>query len=335
MKIRRDPLIFSVVLAYGAPVETILNCLDSLAAQQGVNLRIVVVQNGAPKEIFSVLEIQYPSIVFIKNDRNEGAAEGRNIGIRYALTQEPDYLLFVDNDAVLEKDAVLNLLVCAKQSSDRAILGCLFYRKDQKEVVFSAGANIRNGFEYIHFKDIPEGISMFEVDFVGTGAMLIPAKILLQTGLFDRELFLSDEDVDLCLRAQKLLGYKTFVVAEAKAYHDVPNKEKILSPRQLYYRTRNLLVITKRYSYYKSCLEFRFLNYILTRFFAYLTSFSGLSLTRAYAFLLAVLHACIHQLGECPAFLNRPINEYAELQFSLRIRRSPMFVFLRQIRKKM
>jgi GT2 family glycosyltransferase len=334
MDIRRDRLIFSIVLAYGATLDAILDCLDSLLMQGDVQIRIVLVQNGASENIISELESKYPAIVFIKNEKNEGAAEGRNIGIRYAFSQKPDYLLFVDSDAILEKDAVLQLLYFAEQSSDEAILGCLFFRKDQRDIVFSAGANIQNGFEYFHFTNIPKETSIFEVDFIGTGAMLVPAAILSQIGLFDKDLFLSDEDVDLCLRARKLLGYKTYVVAGAKAYHDAPNREKILSPRQLYYRTRNLLVISKRYSYYRSCLGIRFVSYVLKGLIAQLTSLSGLSITRAYAFTLAVFHACTGILGECPALFNRPINEYPELRYSIRISQFPMFVFLRQLWRK-
>ena len=44
-------------------------------------------------------------MILIKNKKNYGFAEGNNIGIRFALKNlNPDYILLLNNDTVVDKD---------------------------------------------------------------------------------------------------------------------------------------------------------------------------------------------------------------------------------------
>ncbi|WP_327228435.1 glycosyltransferase family 2 protein [Streptomyces platensis] len=97
------PRFGAILLTMNDRPEDFPRALDSLLAQQGVELEIVVVGNGVVPE-------QVPDgIRNVTLGENVGIPEGRNIGAR-ALVTDPDLLFFFDNDAVLpETDTLARL----------------------------------------------------------------------------------------------------------------------------------------------------------------------------------------------------------------------------------
>jgi GT2 family glycosyltransferase len=64
------------------------------------------------------------NLTLIQNDDNYGYAKGNNIGIKYAFKlMNPDYVLILNNDTVMDKNFLVELVKYAETSPAIGIIG--------------------------------------------------------------------------------------------------------------------------------------------------------------------------------------------------------------------
>ncbi|MGC9151785.1 MAG: glycosyltransferase [Microbacter sp.] len=98
-------MLFSVVIPIYNVAPYLRQCLDSVINQNDSDYEIICVNDGSTDNSLSILEEykkQYPHITLISQE-NRGLSAARNAGI-WAATG--DYILFLDSDDWLEKDAL-------------------------------------------------------------------------------------------------------------------------------------------------------------------------------------------------------------------------------------
>ena len=83
-----------------------LDCLGSLVAWDcsADRPQIIVVDNGSTDGTAGTVREQFPQVTVLENGQNLGYAGGNNVGIRYALAQETDYLCILNNDVTVAPD---------------------------------------------------------------------------------------------------------------------------------------------------------------------------------------------------------------------------------------
>ena len=104
--------VVAVVLNWNGAEDT-LRCLESLSRQTLKPTRTVVVDNGSTDD--SVARIRAWSegksnVVMIASPDNLGFAAGSNLGIRLAMKSGAEYVLLLNNDTVVEPDALDHLV---------------------------------------------------------------------------------------------------------------------------------------------------------------------------------------------------------------------------------
>lgn len=190
-------------------------------------------------------------IVILKSLKNTGFAGGNNLGIVYALKfLDPDYLLLLNNDTLVEKDFLEKMLEMGESYEDIGVIGPKTCYYPQKNLINSAGADmvwhlglaLNRG-----IGDVDQGQydEPMEVDSLLGACLLIKTELIEKIGLLDSRFFLILEETDFCLRAQKA-GYKVVYDPESKIYH----KEGFsgsMSPLGMYYLYRNRLIIMKKH----------------------------------------------------------------------------------------
>ena len=92
-----------IIVSFGAE-EGLLECLNSLSRQHDKDFEIILVDNGGNETIFLQLE-NYP-LLHLCPPINFLPSEGRNLGAYFA---RGDYLVFIDDDAIVHPDYVNNL----------------------------------------------------------------------------------------------------------------------------------------------------------------------------------------------------------------------------------
>lgn len=197
-------------------------CLDSLLAQS-TKANIIVVDNGSVDGSLDFLQSAYPFLVVLSQPKNLGFAGGVNVGIRYALEENYDYIGLFNNDAVADKDWLKKLIETLEANPATGIATCAIMSADGKH--FDSTGELYSNWGLPYPRGRSETVSdkyNKHTDIFGAsgGASLYRSAMLRQVGLFDEDFFAYYEDVDISFRAQ-LAGWKVTYTPGAVAYHKI------------------------------------------------------------------------------------------------------------------
>lgn len=262
-----------VVLNFNGIQDT-LQCIYRVMQQKlaGFSIEIIIVDNASIDGSVEKIKQKFPHIHLLLNSENLGFAEGNNIGIKYALKKDVDFILILNNDTVLEESMILRCVEAAASEPKGGIFGPKIYftkgkethkskyqKSDLGNVIWYAGGKI----DWDHVSASHRGVD--EVDkgqynekikttFVSGCAMFVRRSVFEKVGLFDKKYFMYFEDVDLCIRARKK-GFEALYIPSAVLWHkNAGSSGGTGSELQVYYQTRNRLLLGMRYAPVKTKL---------------------------------------------------------------------------------
>jgi GT2 family glycosyltransferase len=233
----------------------------------GIKLFTYVVDNSKSKRLQDGLK-KYPHAIYLESPGNVGFAAGNNIGFRRALADSVDVIVLINNDTIVPKDLIINILNSPITDNKVGLVGGLIYfakgfefeNKYQKaelgKVIWYAGGqydwdNVYAGHLGVNEVDHGQFAKLKETDFV-TGCLFITKKeVLEQVGLFDERYCLYFEDSGLGLRIKKA-GYKLMIDPKIKIWHKVAQSSGIGSPLNDYFLTRNRLLFGFTYARFRT-----------------------------------------------------------------------------------
>lgn len=247
------PKVSAIILTFNRPVNDVLECLKSVNSTKYPNLEIILVDNStkSPSE-FATLELNNTKLIDITGKENLGASGGRNIGVRFSTGK---YLFFVDDDVIIHKDSIFNLVKIIEKDSSIGIIGPMMYRYDEPS---------EKWFYEQYINDASKDI--VDVPMIVGGALLTSRNVLQKIGLFDTFYFFYHEDWDICFRAQ-LSGYRTVCTVKDSSWHKVPKNEydKLFVKTRAYYWHRNFFIFAGRnLKTTKQALNFLLLSFIFS-----------------------------------------------------------------------
>ena len=284
------PKVSIIILNWNGLKDTI-ECLESLKQLTYPNYEVIVVDNGSTddsvkfiKELTSSrvnglnnsLINNKSTIRLIENRTNLGYAEGNNIAIRQVLREgESDFILLLNNDTVVEKNFLSELVKVAQSEKEIGILGPKIYYHDyqgRKNVIQSAGSMVNlcagrfpsvERLDEVDNKDIKEPRS---VDFVIGACLLVKTEVVKKIGLLDKRFFCLFEDTDWCLRAKKV-GFKILYVPSSIIWHKKSQSVKKIS--EVYYYTRNLFWLESKHAniFQLLCFLLHYFIFIFPQYF--------------------------------------------------------------------
>jgi hypothetical protein len=221
--------------------------LASLASLDGIET--ICVDNGSTDGSDAEVERRFPHVELIRNGANLGFAGGNNPGIERALAGGADWVLLVNNDAVVQAgiDAALERAAAARP--DAGILACKILFEDGGAVMY-AGASFNATLGYSGKRDGFGGTDRFhelrDVDRADGAGFAISRAAAERAGLLDEHLFAYVEDVDLSLRV-RAAGLAVVFVPDAVVRHKgSASTGGRASTTNLYYTTRNTIVVAER-----------------------------------------------------------------------------------------
>lgn len=221
----------------------------SLSKMSGVNIKIFIIDNASSDDSIKSIEGMFNNLEVIKLSENTGFAKANNIGIERAIEQGYEYSLIVNNDVIVDKRMLSQLL---KYADEDTITIPKIYYYDNKKLIWSAGGYIdKKTAEAKHRGIREEDIGQYDelyLSQVATGCcMLINNKIFKTIGMFDENYFMYCEDTDLCMRIVDK-GYKILYVPTAKLWHKVSSSSGGESSAfKVYYIARNKLYLTSKF----------------------------------------------------------------------------------------
>jgi GT2 family glycosyltransferase len=198
-----------------------------------------VVDNASADGSAEYLRAQ-PDVRLVLLGENRGFAGGNNAGA--AVAAASDYLVFLNNDTVVQPGWLEALTGTLDARGDAALATSHIVRMDDPAVVDSAGDGyLRAGgaFKRWHGERHPPGASVEEVFGACGAAFAIRRRVFDELGGFDESLFMVYEDVDLSYRA-RLLGHRCVYVPAAVVHHAGSATLGRQSAQAVYYGQRNL-----------------------------------------------------------------------------------------------
>lgn len=221
-------------------------------------------------------------ILFVKSGINLGFAGGNNVGMRYALNSGFDYVWLLNNDTVIEPDAIQALVEYCEMKKEKhetvGIVGSKLMVYHQPEKMQGVGAVFNKysgksriiGAQEID-RDQYDGKEI-QCNYVIGAAMFVSRPFLLDVGLMSEEYFLYNEENDWSARA-KQKDWRVGVAVKSKVYHkqgastgNSPKKSK-WQIKALHYKYRGKIKLYKKY--YRPQLPFLYLH-LATRSIRYI-----------------------------------------------------------------
>lgn len=183
---------------------------------------VIIVDNGSNDGSQEFIrnyreKVDFP-IVLIENSQNLGFAEAVNQGISKARY---DYIFSLNNDTVVEKSAILELLNLLNTDGRIFSVSSKMVQFNNPELIDDAGDDYtllaytkKRG----NNQNLNNFIEVSEIFSSCAGAALYRKDLLEELGGFDSEFFAYMEDVDLGYRA-RINGYKNLFCPNAIVYH--------------------------------------------------------------------------------------------------------------------
>ncbi len=262
-----------IILNYNGKADT-AECLNSIKNLEHNNfdLDTVMVDNASTDGSPECVKNNFPEIRLLINSQNLGYAEGNNVGIKYALEKEADFVWLLNNDTYLAADCLVKLLEAAAKEPKAGIFGPKIYfakglethkdrykKEDLGRVIWYAGGKIDWDNMIASHRGVDEADhgqfeEMIKTSFVSGCSMLIRKEVFNKVGFYDKKFFLYYEDVDFCMRARKK-GFEVIYVPDAHMWHkNAGSSGGTGSDTHVYYQSRNRMIVGIRYAPWKTKL---------------------------------------------------------------------------------
>lgn len=231
--------LLTVILNWRTPEMTLRATQSALAAMQGIEGGIVIVDNdsgdGSEAMLRAAVKAQgwAPRVRVMQSGHNGGFGAGNNVGIRAGLPGggRADFVYVLNSDAFPARTAITALLAHMQAHPAAGLAGSLIEDLDGTEHMAAFrfpsllseiegpmrfGPVTRLLSDHSVWMETPERTG--PVDWVIGASLMIRGELLDAIGGFDETFFLYFEETDLCRRARQA-GSETHFVRESVVQH--------------------------------------------------------------------------------------------------------------------
>ncbi len=220
-------------------------CIGSLKRNNINDTNILVIENCSIDESFEKLSSAFPHIKILRMDKNLGFTGGNNVGIKYAVNNNYNYAILLNNDTIIESAETFKVLITEMDKNSDFTLGTgrIFYYPQKNLIWYDGGKIIQSRGLAIHLhyrkkrEDIELNDELREIDFVSGCYMCIRLKDIPKLGYLDEKIFIYLDDIEYSARAIRK-NMKILYIPNAVIYHKARGEDK-RTPRMVYYSIRN------------------------------------------------------------------------------------------------
>ncbi|NPA54716.1 MAG: glycosyltransferase family 2 protein [Aquificae bacterium] len=216
-------------------------------------------------------------LVLIQSKKNLGYAGGNNLGIKYALSKNDfEYIWILNNDTVVEKNALKNLVACSQEKGDKYFpLGSLLLYYDKPDTIQAAGGSFSSfigagSHIFANQKlspDVKKALTKVNIDYPVGASLFLSKEFIKNVGLLDEDYFIYFEEIDISFRGKEK-GYKPALCLESIVYHKesatIDNVNNKVSTFSDFYAMRNRLLFAKKRNRQK--LAFAYISLLIAFF---------------------------------------------------------------------
>jgi GT2 family glycosyltransferase len=232
-----------------------INAIKSILENSYRNFHLIIIDNGPDynehkKLCNEVANMNDQRLHILKSDKNLGYVGGVNFGFMEGMKFRPDYFLIMNNDTILDKDAIEALVSCSKNFNNNAIVTGKVYHFDQPNKLQYIGSKCIDSrllsYEWIGKDQNDNGQfnQIAERDMIDDIFWMIPIKIYNILGNYSTDFYFNGESSDYCLRAHKN-KFKLIYTPYAKLWHkgSISIGGRIQNPETAYWILQSALVL--------------------------------------------------------------------------------------------
>ena len=238
-----------ILVNYNGYLDTV-ECIKSVLSSDYQNYEIFTIDNAStviPQK--EQLDYIKENSFYLRNAKNAGFSGANNIGIKIAIEHGCDYILLLNNDTVVLKDTLSQLMnTIIKNKNYGIVTGKIYYYYDKK-LIWSAGGeyNRYTGITTQYGGTDSEENNLSRLITFATGClMLIPVTVINKVGGLSESFFLYSEDTDYSQRVLDA-NFKIYYNSNAVIYHKVSASIGNMSYAQERYMARNNMYMIKKY----------------------------------------------------------------------------------------
>lgn len=238
--------------------------LDAIASvyqfTKRINFEIIVVDNDSSDNSLAEIQLQFPRVIIVQNNKNIGFGQANNKGMEIAKGK---YFFLLNTDTYLLNNAIELFYDFMENpaSNDVAVVGGTLTKPNGDWNVsfgyfpnfstFVKGTFWRHFYkklfyENAEFEPVVEDTELpFLVDYVSGANFFIKKSIIEKVGMFDKAFFMYFEETELTLRIKRqIANSKVYILPAAKIVHisqgSVKNGTKQLKFRLQYLKSKSL-----------------------------------------------------------------------------------------------
>lgn len=206
-----------------------------------MNIECIVVDNGSTDGTESAIKnYKLPNMAykFIQTGSNLGFSGGNNVGIKDAIDRGVDYVILMNNDLILSKDIVIQMVNYMEENNNVGLMSPKIYfasgfefhkdrysNKEKGKVIWYAGGVIDQNNVYTSHRGVDEVDhgqydKIEETDTASGACMIIRSEIVKMIGFLDDSFFLYWEDADYSMRTKRA-EFKVVYFPKTHVWHKV------------------------------------------------------------------------------------------------------------------
>ncbi len=223
----------SIVVASYNTREFLRACLASVrTATEGLRTEVFVVDNNSTDGSAAMVEEQFPEVLVLRNEANEGFSRANNRALARATGAA---VLILNPDTLVPPATLTALLAILAEHPGASVLGCRIVRPDGSldeacrrsfPTPLSAFARItsldrvfpKNRALGAYRRTWQDPLGRYEVESIVGAFMLIRREVLAQCGGLDEDYFMYGEDLDWCWRLRQA-GHSIWYIGDVHVVH--------------------------------------------------------------------------------------------------------------------
>ena len=242
-----------IVICNFNKIDYLKGCLKTLfeSSFENYSYDVIVVDNASEDGSPKFVKEEYPEIILLENEINTGGSGGFDRGIRYCIDKKYEYVCLLDNDILLERNTIINLVEYIKLNPKVGVVGSKICTMDNPEVLQEMGSFIdfENKFNVVtplkSHKDDDSLPDVVVCDYVPACCLITTNEVLNKVGSFNTEHFIYWDDMDWCTRIKRA-GYEVHAINNSRVFHKMgaANHSNTFG---LYYFERNRILFFLKY----------------------------------------------------------------------------------------
>jgi|TARA_Y100000294_G_C8570257_1_gene342442 hypothetical protein len=219
----KSSLVYIIVLNWNGK-KLLDDCLNSLMKLEYNNYKVLMVDNASTDGSVDYVKTKFSDVETISLDKNYGFAGGNNKGFEYASKNNAEYIIFLNNDTIVDSNFIDPLLIPFGNAEVGQTVPKIFYANHQDKIWYAGGKiNFWTGHIYhegIRDSDSEKYREVKETDYATGCCFCMRTADFASLLGFDESFSMYGEDADLSLRLRKN-KMTVYFVPDSIIYHKV------------------------------------------------------------------------------------------------------------------